>query len=60
MIQPLDPDEEDKTEKLNEDYASPFSLPDDIPDSVKKDDPRLDDPIDSQEAYDDGLLQEED
>ena len=55
-VPPLQPNDEEKLEKLPEDQDTPFSAPTDQPSGVgpKVDDPALDDRPDDQEFYDEG------
>jgi len=46
--------EEEKLEKLEQDFNKPFSSPDGIVDHIPKDHPSLDSGIDPQEWYDEG------
>jgi hypothetical protein len=48
--------DEEKFEKEDQDFAPPFSAPEDIKNSrrVNKEDPNLDDGVDSDEAYQEG------
>jgi len=48
--------DEEKFEKKDQDFAPPFSAPDDIKNArrVNKEDPNLDDGVDSDEAYQEG------
>ena len=51
----MDPNDEEELEKENQDYATPFSLPDDVTGKIASDHPSTDDQMDSQELYDAGL-----
>lgn len=54
---PVDPDpnEEEKLEKLDQDYTKPFSLPDDVTSDVTDDNQLADTNVDAHELYDEGL-----
>ena len=54
-MQPMEPNDEEKLEKQDQDYATPFSLPDDAAGKIANDHPTTDDQMDSQELYDAGL-----
>lgn len=46
--------DEEKQEKEDQDYSTPFSPPQGVQDTVPKDHPELDTNMDSQEWYDEG------
>lgn len=46
--------DEEKQEKEDQDYDTPFSPPDGVQDRVPKDHPEIDTNMDSQEWYDEG------
>lgn len=50
----IEPNKEEKLEKLNQDYDKPFSPPVDIKELISKDHPSLDSGIDEHEWYDVG------
>lgn len=54
-MQPMEPDDEAKREKLDQDYDTPFSLPYDGQGKISNDHPSTDDQMDSDELYDQGL-----
>ena len=54
-MQPLEPNDEEELEKQDQDYGTPFSLPDDTSGKIASDHPSTDDQMDSQELYDAGL-----
>lgn len=53
-MQPQAPNDEEKQEKLDQDYDPPFSLPADVGHRLDPTDPRTDGELDSQELYDAG------
>jgi hypothetical protein len=54
-MQPQDPNDEEKLEKEDQDYGTPFSLPDDAAGKIGSDHPSTDDKMDSDELYNEGL-----
>lgn len=50
----IEPNEEERREKLSQDFDTPFSPPQDIPALIPVDDPVLDDPVDEHQYYDEG------
>ncbi len=50
----IEPNKEEKLEKLNQDYDKPFSPPVDIKELISKDHPSLDSGVDEHEWYDVG------
>ena len=51
----MEPDDEEKKEKLDQDFDTPFSLPYDAKGKLPIDHPATDDQMDSDELYDQGL-----
>lgn len=54
-MQPMEPNDEEKLEKLDQDYDTPYSLPFDSTGKIAKDHPTTDDQMDSDELYNAGL-----
>lgn len=54
-MQPMKPNDEEKLEKLDQDYDTPFSFPPDAVGKIAKDHPTTDDQLDSDELYNAGL-----
>lgn len=54
-MEPIEPNKEEKLEKEDQDYETPFSFPYDAKGRVAKDHPTTDDELDSQQLYDEGL-----
>jgi hypothetical protein len=52
---PLEPDDEEKKEKLDNDYDTPFSLPSDVNQGISDDNQVTDTNLDSHELYDAGI-----
>ena len=50
----IEPNEEERLEKLDQDYDTPFSAPSDIKELIPKDYPSLDTGVDRHEWYDVG------
>lgn len=50
----IEPNQEEKLEKLSQDFDSPFSPPTDIKELIPKDYPSLDDGVDVDEWYNSG------
>jgi hypothetical protein len=57
MTQPLglEPNDEEKTEQLPQDYSTPFSPPSGVADNTDDTHPQADTNVDAQEHYDEGI-----
>ena len=51
----MEPNDEEKQEKLDNDFSTPFSPPSGIQDSTDDTHPQADTNVDSQERYDEGI-----
>lgn len=54
-MEPMRPNKEEKLEKQDQDYETPFSFPYDAKGKIAPDHPTTDDALDSQQLYDEGL-----